>query len=555
MYKKVLTSITVSLALSGPGWTRAALAQEPDHKSYDPTRPHAYALGELGRASVTDGAFGLDVAPNGRLYVAAAIRNEILVLDRHSGTILERIGSERGVDGADDVEVADDGSVYWTSPGLGTASVLKPDGTTRTQFVAAGLNPITIKEDGRVFVAAAFADKGLFELDRELLAPPRAILPEITGLNGFDFGRDGFLYCPSTVTREVLRIDVDASPARVEVVTTAVPFPAAVSFDSQDRLHAIDAANGKLFRIDRDSGTVRELLDFEGTLDNLAFSADDRPYMTALADGQVLSLDRNGRLRQLTRGGLIAPSGLAVDRAGTVWAADLFSVRRLMQPWPSPLTSHYTLFGFAPSVARALTVDVRDGDLLVTTLDAGGLVQVIDAETGAVLEQHGDFALPTNGIHHADDSAVAQLLTGSVVRVSDRTPLIEGLTFPLGLASRGSELFVGDWATGNVWSAPASADPRVVAGGLLQPEGIAVFADWLFVVEVGADRVVAVHLPTQRTYPLLQLDLGDRVPSAAPPYGTFNGIAVDARRARLYIASDRTNQVLAYQLVMPRQPR
>ena len=549
MHHHLLLVTTAALGLSLVPSLDVARAQQA-------SRPYALPIGEVGRASPTDGTFGIDVGPDGHLYVASPLRNEILVLDRESGEILRRIGAESGVDGPDDVEVADDGAVYWTSPVAGTVGVRMPDGTARTQFVAAGLNPITIKEDGRIFVAAAFTQAGLFEIDPQLLAAPRVILPDIVGLNGFDFGRDGWLYSPSTATGQVVRIDVDASPPRVETVATGLEFPGAVAFDAQDRLYVTDAGKGQVFRVDRRTGALTKLLDIEGTLDNIALADDGRLYATALGDAQVLTLERSGRVRSLTRPGLFAPCGLAVDGAGAVWVADLFSLRRMSPHWPAPLSSFYALLGIEATVDRAMTIDVQDGELLVTTLNNGGVVQRIDPENGDVLGAQLDFYGPSNGVYHDDDIAIAQVFSGDVVRGSDRSVLIENLVVPLGLASRGKELFVGDWGTGMIWSVLGDAAPRMLASGLRQPKGLAVSGDWLFVVEAGADRVAAIHLPTGSVHGLIALDLDDPLPKVgAPPYGLPGGIAVDATRGRLYVSSDRTNQVLAYRLLMPPPPR
>jgi sugar lactone lactonase YvrE len=516
--------------------------------------PVAVPIGEAGRASDIDGAFGVDVGPDGRVYVAIALRSQILVFDS-SGAIVDRLGPEQGVDAPDDVAVAADGTVYWTEPVTGRVSARFSDGTTRKQSVAPGVNPIEIKQDGRLFVAAAFENAGLFELDPKLLAAPRVILADITGLNAFDFGADGLLYSPRTSTGEVVRIDVDATPARVETVASGFAFPGAVAFDSKQLLHVLDAAVGQIVSLDLATGTRRTLVDLEGTLDNLAFDSTDTLYFTGLADGQLFKLPRGGRLVAFNRAGLIAPSGIAVDADGKIWEADIFSLRRLERSRPTPLRTFYRLFG-PQALTAALTVDARGGELVITTVLESGVLQRIDARSGAVLEDRRDFLLPLNAIYHDGDIVVAQLLGGNVVRASDRSILIGGLVVPLGLASRGGELFVGDAATGAISAVAPDGASRIVASGLVQPEGLAVLDNWLFVVEVGLDRVVAIDLASGVLHPILTADLqGDFLPTGAPFFGNFNGIAVDAKRQRLYLANDTTNQVLAFQLVLPRGQR
>ena len=71
-------------------------------------------------------------------------------------------------------------------------------------------------DDGRLFVALDFFGDGLYEIDPDLQAPPRAIVPNVPGeyplgfLNGFQFGTDGRLYAPVLTQNMVVSIDVDS---------------------------------------------------------------------------------------------------------------------------------------------------------------------------------------------------------------------------------------------------------------------------------------------------------------------------------------------------------
>jgi len=545
--------ILCALALSVP--LSAAVAESGGSNPIGAPALRAVAAGQAGRPSGLDATFGIDVGPRGRVYVVLALRSQILVLDRHTGREIDRIGPERGVDGPDDIEVGADGTLYWTSPLVGTISALFPDGTFRSQFVAPGLNPITIRDDGRVYVAAAFDARGLFEIDPLLLTPPRVLIPDITGLNGFDFGPDGRLYSPDTGTGGVVRIDVDATPPTVEQVAApgTFPFPGAVSFDETGVLHVADAAFGQVFRLDPETGARELRLDIEGTIDNLAFDQDGVLYATALADGQILRQFPFARGSTLPlplgprgRAGIIGPAGLAVDDQGAVFAADLFSLRRLARGWPRDLATFYDRF--FDGDFRPLSVDFDAGRLLSTTL--GGIVRTLDADTGTVLDERL-FLGPSNAIFVADDIVVAQLLARNVVR-GDGSVVLDGLLVPLGLAPGEDSVFVGDFAAGTIFEAPTDGRPaRVVAAGLAGPEGIARFEDWLIVAETSADRISAIDIESGERTTLLEVDLDDETiagVTGVPPFGVPNGLAVDGRRRLLYVSSDRTNQVLAYRL-------
>ncbi|MEM9033721.1 MAG: SMP-30/gluconolactonase/LRE family protein [Actinomycetota bacterium] len=498
----------------------------------------------IARPSVLNGPNGVYVNPvDGNVYVASVLGDEITVHDPRTGKILDRIGPERGVNGPDDLVIAPDGTIYWTEILAGNVGMLKPDGEFLVKFVAPGVNPITLSDDGRLFVARDFLGDGLYELDPETLDVERILIPDIVGLNGMDFGPDGYLYGPLFFGGAIVRIDVDAEVPEPEVVATGFPIPAAVAFSPDGVLHAVDFAEGQVIRVDVDTGATEVLADIEGNLDNLAFSPGGALYTTAFGDGQLLRLRNNGTLRQLNRAGLIAPGGVALDDDGDVWVADFFSVREYGFR-RRPITSFYDRFD-PPGAGQATanTIDVS-GDTIITTGWFSNAVQVVDQDTGAILEDIRTLATPVNAIDHGGQLVAAQV--GSTV-VDARTGdvIVDGLAYPLGLVSDGSTLYVGDWATGQIWAKPADGPATVVADGFVTPEGLALRGDLLFVVEEALDRVVVVDLGTgDRSVVVEDIALGERVVPTAVPHGNFNGIAVDHRR--VYVSSDVDNTVYLF---------
>lgn len=51
---------------------------------------------------------------------------------------------------------------------------LGADGSMRSQMVDVGVNPIVFSSDGRLFAALAFLGDALYELDPNLIEPPRS---------------------------------------------------------------------------------------------------------------------------------------------------------------------------------------------------------------------------------------------------------------------------------------------------------------------------------------------------------------------------------------------
>src|SRR5215218_9340863 len=152
MRSMIAVIVVGSLAVAAP-----AAAKQTGPFSVREGRP-------IGRSSVLNGPNGVNVGPDGKVYVASVLGDEITVHDPRTGAIVDRIGPERGVHGPDDVVVAPDGTVYWTELLAGNVGLLRPDGTFRTQFVGPGVNPIELSADGRLFVARVFLGDGLYEL-------------------------------------------------------------------------------------------------------------------------------------------------------------------------------------------------------------------------------------------------------------------------------------------------------------------------------------------------------------------------------------------------------
>ena len=521
-----------SLAVASP-----AGAKKAEPFSAEDGRP-------IGRSSVLNGPNGVNVGPDGNVYVASVIGDEITVHDPRTGAILDRIGPERGVHGPDDVVIAPDGTIYWTELLAGNVGLLRPDGSFRTQFVGPGVNPVELSDDGRLFVARDFLGNGLYELDPELVAPPQVLIPDLVGFNGIEFGPDGLLYGALFFGGAVARVDVDAAVPAAEIVATGFRVPGAVAFNSAGELHAVDFAEGQVIRVDVATGDLQVLADIEGVLDNLAFDATDRLFTTGFADGQLLTMTPGGRLRALNRPGFIAPGGVAVADDGTVWVADFFSLRGFGSSRDADI-SYYDRFD--PPFAGPASANTvwADGDSLITTGWFSNSVQVLDADSGDVLQDIRTLAVPSNAIRFGDALAVAQVGAGNVVDALSGTELVGGLSYPLGLATDGDTLYVSDWAAGVVW-AVSEGSTEQLATDLAGPEGLAVDGSRLLVVEEGHDQVSAIDLATGAVTPVIErLDLGSRVIPTALPHGIFNGVTVGSD-GTIYVSDDGANAVYEF---------
>lgn len=565
MFKKLIIALSLLMFVAVPFSTASGgspvqvQAPEYSERGQRPEPFHARQGIEVGRAAATNSLNGIYVSPpDGNVYVASVGGDEITVHDPKSGNILDRIGPERGVNGPDDVFITDDGTIYWTEILTGYVGMLKPDGTFRRQEVAPGVNPITMSEDGRLFVNQLFLGTGLWELDPNLITPPQ-LLNGTLALNSFDFapGDDRYLYAPSFFTGKILKIDVD-NPGTPEIVADIGGVSSAVKFNSLGEAYAVNIGEGLVLKLDfSDAADHEVVLDVEGTIDNIAFSTDDVLFVAVGADNEIIRIDPNGHTRTITRAGLGLPGDVAVSPDGTVWVTELFAMRGYTRG-KQPTTSFYDRFSAPGTGFAGATTVVADGDDLLITSGFSNALQVLDPETGEVSMDIRDLAGVTNAIRHEGDVVAAQVAAGNVVRATndprEREVLLDSsmtiasidvpLFVPLGLASDGDTLYVGDWATGIVWAVDDGA-VAPLAIGLHGIEGMVVDDDRLLVVETGRQRVIGIDLATGVVSPVIVgLDYSDRVTPGFFPFGIMSGVAVGERS--IYVSDDGVNKVYEF---------
>lgn len=499
----------------------------------------------LVKGSPIHGANGLAFDTQDRLHIASVLGREIVVMNPKNGKILDRFGPEVGVESPDDITFGPLGSAYqddifWTSLFTGEVGRLSPQGVkTTVGQLFPGVNPITFSDDNRLFVAHDFFGyAGLYEIDPEGIDHPTLLDPNFYNLNGFDFGPDGLLYGPIFQER-ILRIDVDSGPPPLWSEDIINPFAsAAVKFNSEDRLFALNVE--QVVEIDPATGAIEVVAPHVGPgLDNLAFDSRGRIYVSSYADGSIYTILPSGKARTISRGGLIAPGGVAVlpyrHGGASLVVADTFSFRKFNSRTGKPGRVE-EVFGTAGTVAPY-------GDDLVTTAWFNSAIEIRDGETLELIDGPHLFNLPLNSISFQGDVAVAELGSGSVVR-GDHTAIAGGLYVPTGLAAADDDLWVADWATGFVFQIMDGGIPVFipVASGLAQPEGMAVNTDGsLLVVETGAGRLTRIDLDTGEVTVIVEgLEVGSPGPPGYPPTSIFSGVAVD-RAGYIYVTADAAN--------------
>lgn len=533
-----------------------------------------YIVQEIATGAVLKGANGINVGPDGNLYIASFLPQEIIVMNKQNGKILKRFGPDMRVFSPDDLVFGPDGSLYWTDINIGEVGRMTPEGVVTKQFVAPGVNPITFSEDGRLFVGLCFLGDGLYELDPDLIAPPRPIIVASPGnpfplgfLNGFDFGADGRLYGPLFAGGAVISVNVgdpgDYTPSTdpfndgtAQFVAGGFTVPAAAKFDSKGVLHVVDQS-GEVFKLNTSTGEKTLFATLQPGLDNLAFDSQGTLYISNADFGTIVQMLPNGKPRTISRGGMISPMGLAVlpgaNKQDALFVADLFRLRQFNGLTGKEVNVYKgDLLGTPGNLTTPFTLSA-DGDNLIVSSWFGGVVQIWNPQSDQVLHTY-PVGAPIDAIRFKNDIAVADLVLGGVVRASDKSMILPidnvSVFAPSGLATDGETLWVADWGTGIVWQIGFAGDtpmPAVpIAAGLMNPEGLA----WdktgsLLVVETGASRLSRIDLATgvvSRIADNLKLSEAAIGLNAFPPTYTFDGVSI-GQSGDIYVSGGGKNVI------------
>ncbi|MFI0773472.1 hypothetical protein [Streptomyces sp. NPDC021212] len=452
------------------------------------------------------GSNGVAFGPDGRLYVAQYLAGQISAVDPATGDIEVVVPMDGPVQSPDDLAFGADGSMYIADLIPGRVWRRSPQGAfTLVSDEVKVVNGITCVGD-RLFVNEMRPGGRLLELFPDGGEP--VVLTEGLALgNAMQLGPDGWLYYPHMMTNQVWRIPPDGGVP--EVVAEEVHEPVAVRFDQGGELHVLSrGVEGIVTRIDLHGSGSRTLLTSGLVgLDNAAFDAENRMFVSSYASGGITELHPDGRTREVVPRGLDGPYGVTVDLGGTVYVAD-----------------HYRLAGPALTdegdPVAADGADASGGAGGVTSLTLMPFAHGVTTADGLVhfTSQYGDVhthdpgrrttrqrATGLNepvGITVGPDGSlvVAEAGAGRVVSIDDGdtvTVLAEGLGHPVDVAfDTVGRCHVSDDRLGAVLRIGGDGTTTVVADGLGAPHGLAVLGDTLFTVETGPRRLTAISLST-----------------------------------------------------------
>ena len=509
----------------------------------------------IGESASFRGINGILFGPDGDLYLTSVVTPAVARIDPESGEILDNWGLEDGAKSPDDLAFGPDGSVYWTDISNGEVAMRTPEGETRVvASPGVGVNPITFSDDGRLFVSQCFMDTNLFELDPAGEQAPRLIRDDLgpgCGLNGMDWGSaDGKLYGPRWFRGEVVRLDVDSG--EMEAVASGFEVPAAVKFNSEGVLHVLDSLRGEVVRVNEDGGK-QVVARVQPGLDNFAFDADDRLFISSFADGFIVEALSPETNRIVLEGGLNMPGGLALIGAGDATrlvVADFFALRQLDPATGDVLGVVRDVIGFS-DIGTSMSVHAADDGQLILSSWFDNAVRLWDPAADALVQIFGELAAPIDAIQFEGEIVASQWGAGNVIAFSPQSPeqkrvLADGLEGPAGLTELDGSLYVTDNLAGSLLRI-TDAGAEEVASGLEQPEGLAAANGSIYVVEAGAGRVTAIDPVNGATWGVAEnLELHVPPSGAFPNTMLFNGITTDGKTA--WVAGDAANTIYVIDL-------
>jgi sugar lactone lactonase YvrE len=490
---------------------------------------------------------GLTFDADDQLYVGSVVGQSVYRVDRETGAYEVVVGPNDGL--ADDMEFGPDGALYYTSIIQGAVRRRAPDGTVTTVAEGKpGFNSIAFNAKGRLFSAEVFLGDALYEIDPKGEEPPRMILKDLGGLNGFDFGPDGKLYGPLWFKGQVVRIDVDA--AKLEVVADGFGIPAAANFNSKGELFVLDSMRGDIVRVDIKTGEKKNVFKLQTAMDNLAFDSQDRLFVTVMSESAIYEIDlAANKAREVRRDPLGVPADMAIWKDGDkeiVYLADTFALR-----------SFDVATGEVTDIARFVEthleyptgIDVTEDHIHTVSFNAG-VAQTFDRKSGELLATHRGLIGSMDVAEHPDGSLLVTLLTGGrLVRIAPdgtQSTVTNSLAAPVGIAVDVlGNVYVTNWASGNITQVDVETGDKLgIATGLKQPEGISMLGTrQLLVAETGTQSVVTIDIADgKREVIASDIPMGLGVTPQFPPMGVPTGV-VQSASGDFFVSADITDSI------------
>ncbi len=507
----------------------------------------AYKIQILVPGSYFHGIHGLTFDSQDNLYAGSVVGAAIYHVDTNTGEVEEFIGPPNGM--ADDLVFGPDGRIYYTSYLQGKLQSKGADGKiTVLADNLMGINSLAFNKEGRLFATQVFLGDALYEIDLTGQQKTRKIAEKLGGLNGFEFGPDNMLYGPLWFKGIIAKVDV--ATGKVDVVASGFKTPAAVNFDSNGNLFALDTATGEVVQVDVKTGQKKTIAKLDPSLDNLAIDSKDRIFVSNMSKNAIYEIDRKtGKSRTVVEGVLSCATGIAVasgEDGDTLYVADIFSYKKV-DGFTGGVTMLMSSHAEGSDIAYPSNISVNKDKVLLIGLTG---VQVIDRVANRAEKMVGGLRGPAHALMMDDGSIiVTEMPTGKLLKVvgdsaKNATVVAEKLVTPGYLAWAGDgAVYVTEVMAGVVSRIElATGQKKVIASGLRTPKGVGVLPDGKLAVVEGGTRQVVLIDPASGAIKPLAMGLAVGYPSGGPPAGMLTGLAV-SKSGVIYIAGDIENVI------------
>jgi hypothetical protein len=322
-------------------------------------------------------------------------------------------------------------------------------------------------------------------------------------------------------------------------------FGGCAKLDSQGRIHVIGYYDGIHYMFTDLEAMTYEIVDtypeIVPGMSNFDFDSKDNIYVSDHAQGRVMLIKKNGQIKELVKGGLVEPNGVAVipgeNNDDTIFVGGFLA----MFQYDAQSGQEEYLHHWPPAITVATA-----GDNLVTSSWFYNSVMIFDPATHAVLEEYWypETTAPLNAIMFQDQLVVAEFGNGVVIGNDPADRAVIWPTFySTGLAANESDLFAADYFMGTVFQIADDGlildTPVMVASGLATPEGLAIDIDGtLLVVEATAGRLSRIDPATGEKTTIadgLQVMYESHPDAFLFPHNGFAGVAVGPR-GDIYVA-------------------
>ena len=512
-----------------------------------PTRPAAWGAPEaLVAPSSFTGVHGLAIDTKGRLLAGSVVGYSMWEVDRKTGAAKVLIPAPEGQ--ADDIAVGPNGELAWTNYLMGMVRYREND-TAPMKILAKdlpGLNSLDFdRKNGKLYASQVFLGDALWELDVAGVKPPRLIVKDMGGFNGFEVGPDGMLYGPLWFKGQVVKID--PANGAITVINSEFKIPAAANLDGKGNLWVVDTRTGELCKVELASGRKTVVKQLKTALDNLAIAPDGTIYVSNMADNSIEAFNpATGELRTLTSGKLAVPAGLKLD-GDSLWVADVFGFRQVNVK-SGDVKDIFRMQASDMEYPFAVGVSTK---LFALTSWFTGTVQLVDRATLKTVHMIHGLKAPFDALPMEDGSVLyAEIATGTITQASGAdyktTKVIaSGLGGPVQMTlGRDGALYVTEAAGKLTRIDLASGAQTEVASGLALPEGVAQTPWGTFIVAETAKAQLTEIDPANGTRRSVATNLPIGMPAGPgmpPPY-VVTGVAVGAD-GTVYFSADKNNAV------------